>query len=163
MSKRIIEKQFENCDSKKVNFFGNTIPGYQSGELLLKLISIKSKVFSSLELKSGVDKGALNGLTDYLMSIDFSKFVSGISDNLFNPEVYKLISEIIKLSSAKIDGKELSDSFNFDDIFSGDIPLLLEVVAYILFENYGNIFKKKHFLNIGKMWGISEVLRNLTK
>ena len=145
MGIRVIEKQFENCEGKTVNFISNTFPARKSIKYFTKLIKIKSSIFGNINFDSS--KKLME------QDLDVSKLVKSIGENLDNDDLYDLIVEM--LSFGKIDAKELNNSDLFDDIFSSDIALMLEILAFVLYENYNNIFKKKLFSNLKKTFKVN--------
>ncbi len=146
MGIRYLEKQFIDCECKTVTFASNTFPARKSIKFLTKLIKIKSSMLEGLQVDESKKTDKKENQKISLENIDIPKLIKSIGQNIDNDDIYNIVIEM--LSFGKINEKELSNVISFDDAFSGDIPLMLEVVAFILYENYNNLFKKKFFSNL---------------
>lgn len=141
MGTKIIERQFEDCDGNKINFIANTLPAGTGWVLLQKLLLIKAKALKC------INGDNLKELSLANIDIDFDKISKSLTKILSKDEEnFHLIKKL--LTSSKINGKDLANDLVFDDVFSGDYSLLLEVLSFVLIKNFGSLFKKKFFLNV---------------
>jgi len=156
MGKKCIQREFENYNGDSVSLMTNTFPGRKSVKLLTRLIRIKTSFAEGLEI-GGLPNGEKSGFS--FGDIDFGKLIKTIGDNIDDPKLFDLIMSLFYGASVsgKLDGNDIikydiGTDDGFDKAFDSDIPLMLEMVAFIIYENWGNLFKKKTYLNIKNMF-----------
>lgn len=148
---KLIQKTFKNAAGESVAFVGNTLPARKSIKYLTKLTKILSSIAGELDIsssKKAPETGLANTL-DTIGNIDMSKLVKSIGENIDNDELYDIV---LKLFDGCELNKKLLQEDTFDMVFSGDLGLMLEILAFILVSNYGNLFKKKLFSNIKEIF-----------
>lgn len=120
-----------------VNFDGRSGIRYQ-----VKLIKILgpgvAKVVFSFIKTSGKDVKLLNLLnTEFDLSV-VGDGISNLLSTMDEDSTFELVMNLV--STTRVDGKELSNTAVFDDLFAGNYGLLYKILAFVLEVNFGNLF-----------------------
>lgn len=143
-----IEKREKVIDGHTVVVvqFGGRL-GFTTKLRILKMLS--PAVSGTL---AGIKVNSFSDLLNVMEAkMDFSKIGDSVEKLMMSSDEEKTLNLILTLvSSTRIDGKDLSQSNVFDDIFSANYKFLYKVLFFVLEVNYGNLFTMGNIGNLVK-------------
>jgi hypothetical protein len=143
---RAISKTFKLEDGSSIAFNGNTFPYRKAMSYMSRALQIQSSILPNFKYDREKE------LTK--QDFNLSELVTNIAENIGQDgELLSLVNEM--LGYGKLGQFELIDESELDNAFSGRLDLMLQVLTFILVENYGSLFKKKLISNLSTLLGIS--------
>lgn len=121
-----------------VNFDGRSGIRYQVKLIKILGPGLAKVVFSFIKTSGIKDVKLLNLLnTEFDLSV-IGDGISNLLTTMDEDSTFELVMNLV--STTRVDGKELSNTAVFDNLFAGNYGLLYKILAFVLEVNFGNLF-----------------------